>query len=91
MKWVPEELSKEEEILNQGIEEDEELGSGDALKVVNGSSVVEEVEGDSGLVAGEVQRTAQTLPEGVTDRRQLVEDTLMDVTLKAARKLADPS
>ena len=67
------------------------MGLGDALKVVNGSSVVEEVEGDSGLVAGEVQRTAQTLPEGVTDRRQLVEDTLTDVTLKAARKLADTS
>ena len=73
------------------MEEDEELGLGDALKVVNGSSVVEEVEGDLGLVAGEVQKTAQMLPEGVTDRHQLVEGTLTDVTLEAARKLADTS
>ena len=54
LEWVPEEFSKEEEILNQVMEEDEELGLGDALEVVNGSSVVEEVEGDSSLVVGDV-------------------------------------
>ena len=88
---VPEELSKEDKILNQVQYEDDELGLGDALDVVNRPSVVEEVQGDSSLLAGEVQGTAQMLPEWVTDRCQLVEDTLTDVTLKAARKLTDTS
>ena len=67
------------------------MGLGDALEVVNGSSVVEEVEVDSSLVAGDVQGTTQECPDGVTDRRQLVEETLTDVTLKAARALANTS